>query len=253
MEPRDRAGAERNSESYSAPDGENLPNAKSHVRSPDLEQQHVSWLQREEIRAYTPCQSKYPNPKCGTARRAGELHSPVWKLDVHPAPRRSKGAIPMKLTWTLRNYLQQVSAHKLSNEFLCTCGDPNHARVVLLRVDGRPAVVIIPEGAQLTLDRFRAAAGCRHVEPLGETELDEIYAPSELGFSHPFENSFGTDVYLDETLMAFRELVFCPRMFDGAPGECFRVPTRELLEGTRALALSMAKKFPADQTEKEKP
>ncbi len=150
----------------------------------------------------------------------------------------------VKLQRQLRSFLKQHFAGDVHEEPWCTCGSGNHVRIVLFRVNGQPATAIIPEGCELGPTRISGALPCAKVEPLSEAELDAIYAPSELGGMQPFENPFATSVYLDENLLQFERLVFCPKMFSGQTGECFRVPTKDFVELTQALVLRF---FPAFQ------
>jgi len=145
----------------------------------------------------------------------------------------------MKLLQALREFLAPYAHMYLRNEPLCTCGDANHVRLLMFRVGGRPVTLIVPEAATPSFEEVRAALGDPRIEPLTETELDAIYTETDLGRDEPFSNPFGTTVYFDESLILYPTLVFCPRMFGGSEGECFRVPTRELLDGTKATVLPL--------------
>lgn len=145
----------------------------------------------------------------------------------------------MKLQRILRNYLRQHFPDNFRQEPWCSCGSANHARIILFRVDGEPATVIVPESNELTAAEVRRALPGAGVEPLSEAELDAVYAESELGRMQPFENPFGASVYLDAALLQFETLVFCPRMFGGRKGECFRIPTEDFVALTRAVALPL--------------
>ncbi len=145
----------------------------------------------------------------------------------------------MKLLETLREYLAPNVRASLREEPLCSCGDSNHVRMVMFRVGGLPAVFIIPEAASLTAVQAEESLGNIRVETLTEPELESIYAESDLGRGQPFSNPFGTAVYLDQSLLLYPALVFCPHMFGGREGECFRVPTRDLLALTQANVLPL--------------
>ncbi|HWQ03370.1 MAG TPA: hypothetical protein VNL38_02725 [Candidatus Nitrosotenuis sp.] len=146
----------------------------------------------------------------------------------------------MKTLRVLRDYLQQHYPNTLRDEVLCTCGAGNHVRVVFFRVNHLPAAIILPEGADVTAETLASSIPGASVEPLAAEEVDSAYADSELGHMQPFENPFGGTVYVEESLLLWKELVFCPRMFSGLRGECFRAPTREFLELTKAIALPLA-------------
>jgi hypothetical protein len=63
---------------------------------------------------------------------------------------------------------------------------------------------------------------------LSVAELGTIFVDSELGHAGPFDNPFGDSVFLDQILLQFDNLVFCPKMSRVKTGQCFRVPTRQL-------------------------
>lgn len=152
----------------------------------------------------------------------------------------------MKLMQALHDYLQKYFPVTLWEVPYCTCGDANHVRVLFFRVNGQPATAVIPEEADLTPQQFAAASGCFDVRPLAESELEGIFPDTELGRLQLFDNPFGTIVYFDESLLLYPSVVMCPRMFGGKPGECFRVPTRHLLDKTRAVVLRLVPDAPRE-------
>ncbi len=154
----------------------------------------------------------------------------------------------MQLQRALRNYMRQYFPREVHNEPWCTCGSANHVRTLLFRVNGQPTTVVVPEGCELSAAQMRRAIPGAQVEPLAPDELDAIYASSELGQMQPFDNPFGANVYLDENLLHFDTLVFCPQMFGGKKGECFRVPTKDFRTAVQALVLPL---FPAFEPAQE--
>jgi prolyl-tRNA editing enzyme YbaK/EbsC (Cys-tRNA(Pro) deacylase) len=139
----------------------------------------------------------------------------------------------------LHEFLQIHFPNVLRSEVLCTCGAGNHVRIVFFRVNHLPAAVVLPEGADLSAEALSQAVAGADVEPLPVDDLDNTYVDSELGRPLPFENPFGGAVYMDESLLHWKELVFCPRMFSGQRGECFRAPTKDFLDLTRAITLPL--------------
>lgn len=139
----------------------------------------------------------------------------------------------------LRTYLEQHYPHTTGEELRCTCGAGNHARIRYFRVDGHPVTAIVPEGASLTAWDLREAIGCAAIEPLLEREMEEIHEDTELGHADWFQNPFGTTVFFDDLLLPYSQIVFCPQMFAGQRGECFRVPTLEFIDLTQALVLPL--------------
>ncbi|MBI3664381.1 MAG: YbaK/EbsC family protein [Acidobacteria bacterium] len=146
----------------------------------------------------------------------------------------------MKPILALQSYMKEHFPRTLRDEVLCTCGAGNHVRLLFFRVDGQPVTVVISEGVELSTAQLADAIGSSRVQLLQEPELDAIYPDSELGHMQPFENPFGSAVYCDESLLTWKELVFCPRMFSGQRGECFRATTKDFLALTRAIVLPLS-------------
>jgi prolyl-tRNA editing enzyme YbaK/EbsC (Cys-tRNA(Pro) deacylase) len=146
----------------------------------------------------------------------------------------------MDLQHELRSHLRQYVPREIHNEPWCSCGDPNHARILLFRVNGLPASAIVPEGYELSAAHLSQALAGARVEPLAESELDKIFPDTEMGHLGPFESPFGAAVYLDENLLQFQTLVFCPKMFNGKQGECFRVPMSDFQELEHPVVLRLS-------------
>ena len=146
----------------------------------------------------------------------------------------------MTLQGELRNHMQQNFSRHFSIEPECTCGNPNHARALVFRVNDSPATVIVPEGYDLSAKRLSEALGWVRVEAMLEQELDSIFPDTEIGHTEPFENPFGTAVYLDENLTQFYWMVFCPKMLSGRKGECFRVPVKDFQKLVRPVVLQLS-------------
>lgn len=150
----------------------------------------------------------------------------------------------MNLQHELWRYLRQYFPRDIRKEPKCTCGNPNHARIALFRVNGLPASAIVPEGYELSAAHLSQALAGARVEPMPETELDAIFAETEMGRTGPFESPFGTAVYLDENLLQFETLVFCPMMLCGKKGECFRVPLADFQELEHPVPLRLSPTAP---------
>ncbi len=146
----------------------------------------------------------------------------------------------MKAQALIRQFLELYTAREPLTERICSCGDANHVRIQLFRLEGRPVLAIVPEAVELTPAQFADAAGVHRVRPLSDAEMDEIFLETELGCTSLLENPFGGDVYFDESLVLYSQLVVCPRMFGGREGECYRIRTQALLDGARPMVLRMA-------------
>ncbi len=142
----------------------------------------------------------------------------------------------MKLHDSLRAFLAAQAHTHMRSERLCTCGDANHVRGFLFRVGGLPAMFVVPETATLTAAQAEEPLGTMRVEELSDAELCRLISGADLVTSYPL----GMPVYLDECLLLYPSLVFCPAAFSGREGECFRIPTREFLALTQATVLPLA-------------
>ncbi len=140
----------------------------------------------------------------------------------------------------IRQFFELYTAREPVAEHICSCGDANHVRIQLFRLEGRPVMAIVPEALELSASQFAEAAGVHHVEPLSDAEMDEIFLETELGCTSLLENPFGGDVYFDESLLLFPQLVVCPRMYGGREGECYRIRTQQLLKDARPMMLRFA-------------
>ncbi len=149
----------------------------------------------------------------------------------------------MNLQRDLWNDLRLRFRREVRGEPTCTCGAADHARIHLFRVNGQPATVVVPEAYELSAHGLARALGGAHVEALSAAELDAVFSDTELGYTSPFENPFGTAVYLDENLLQFETLVFCPRMFNDKRGECFRVATQAFRELANPVVLRVCPPF----------
>lgn len=120
----------------------------------------------------------------------------------------------------------------------CTCGAPYHARLIPFRVDGRPAIAIVPEGLTLSAEELAEAVGARRAERLPQAALETMLGPFAAGRAGVFADPGFPALYFDEALLTWPEIVFCPRMFFGE-GECFRTGTRLFLELTAATVVPL--------------
>lgn len=92
-----------------------------------------------------------------------------------------------------------ASAHVAGSEF---------AKTVVVLVDDRMAMAVLPAFQRVDLDRLRAATGATRVELASEPEFRERFPECELGAMPPFGNRYGMDVFLADSLAANDEIAF---------------------------------------------
>lgn len=73
-------------------------------------------------------------------------------------------------------------------------------KTVMVTIDGRMAMTLLPASRQLDFDKLRALCGTRDVALAGESEFSGLFPESEIGAMPPFGNLYGMEVFADESL-----------------------------------------------------
>lgn len=74
------------------------------------------------------------------------------------------------------------------------------AETVLLRVDGKPWLALIPAGWRVDFEQVAAGLDASTVEALGENPTDVLFMDAEPGAEPPFGGLYGIPVIMDEAL-----------------------------------------------------
>ncbi|MGH8590961.1 MAG: aminoacyl-tRNA deacylase [Gammaproteobacteria bacterium] len=82
------------------------------------------------------------------------------------------------------------------------------AKAVMVKVDGRIAMAVLPASYQVDFERLRAAIGAANVELASETEFQDRFPECELGAMPPFGNLYGMEVYAARRLSEDGEIAF---------------------------------------------
>jgi Ala-tRNA(Pro) deacylase len=82
------------------------------------------------------------------------------------------------------------------------------AKTVMVQIDGRVAMAVLPASEKLDLARLKEAAGGKHVRLALESEFDRQFPGCEPGAMPPFGNLYGMPVYVAETLATDVEIAF---------------------------------------------
>jgi Ala-tRNA(Pro) deacylase len=82
------------------------------------------------------------------------------------------------------------------------------AKTVMVKLDGRMAMVVLPASYRIDMDMLRRATGASEVELAGEKEFKDVFPACEVGAMPPFGNLYGMDVYVSETLADDDEIAF---------------------------------------------
>jgi Ala-tRNA(Pro) deacylase len=84
----------------------------------------------------------------------------------------------------------------------------NLAKSVVVRLDGKMALAVLPAKYQIELDTLREVAGAGKVVLAEEQEFTEKFPGCETGAMPPFGNLYDLPVYVDETLTRDEEIAF---------------------------------------------
>ncbi|RMF25093.1 MAG: deacylase [Deltaproteobacteria bacterium] len=82
------------------------------------------------------------------------------------------------------------------------------AKTVLVRIDGRLAMAVVPASFHVDFALLAGAARAGKVELASEDEFRDAFPGCEVGAMPPFGNLFGMDVYVDESLSEDEEIAF---------------------------------------------
>lgn len=82
------------------------------------------------------------------------------------------------------------------------------AKTVMLRVDGKLAMMAMPAAFRVDLTRLSRALGGVDVQLAGETEFRDAFPDCELGAMPPFGHLYGMPVYVDSRLAGPGEITF---------------------------------------------
>lgn len=82
------------------------------------------------------------------------------------------------------------------------------AKTVIIKVDGKMAMVVMPASQQADFELLKKAARANNVELATEPEFTQLFPECEIGAMPPFGNLFGMEVYVSEELAKDEEIAF---------------------------------------------
>jgi Ala-tRNA(Pro) deacylase len=103
-------------------------------------------------------------------------------------------AVPFKSIWHPIAYSAQktaASAHIPGREF---------AKPVMVRLDGKMAMVVVPSSSLVDLQLLREATGAKEVRLAGESEFRNMFPDCEVGAMPPFGHLYNVPTYVAEKL-----------------------------------------------------
>lgn len=82
------------------------------------------------------------------------------------------------------------------------------AKVVIVKVDDRFVMTVLPASWNVDLHRLREAFGTNHVRLATEDEFKGLFPDCELGAMPPFGILYGLPVYVDRSLSEDDQIIF---------------------------------------------
>ena len=119
----------------------------------------------------------------------------------------------------LREYLDQHNTryvtirHSLaytSQEIAASAHIPGSkfAKTVMVKVDGKMAMAVLPASYWVDLDGLKRAVGGRRIELATEREFEDRFPGCDAGAMPPFGNLYGMEVYAAPSLEADEQIAF---------------------------------------------
>jgi Ala-tRNA(Pro) deacylase len=97
------------------------------------------------------------------------------------------------------------------------------AKTVIVKIDGKLAMVVLPTTEKLRLDHLQQTLGADNVELAHEEEFKNAFPDCETGAMPPFGNLYGMDVFVSQALREDDEIAFNA----GSHDELIRLPYAE--------------------------
>lgn len=108
--------------------------------------------------------------------------------------------------YTALTHDRTFTAHQTANA--AHIGHQHFAKTVMLKVDGKLAMMVMPASYRIDLVRLSRALGGRLVELALESEFRDAFPDCELGAMPPFGHLYGMPVYVDSRLTGRTEIAF---------------------------------------------
>ena len=97
------------------------------------------------------------------------------------------------------------------------------AKTVMVKLDGRMVMVVVPASHRVSLQKLKEAAGAAKAELASEEEFCELFPDCSPGAMPPFGNLYGLDLIVDQRLSEDAEIAFNA----GSHTELMRLPYKD--------------------------
>jgi len=82
------------------------------------------------------------------------------------------------------------------------------AKTVVVKLDGKAALAVLPATDMVSLERLRRATGADLVELASEDEFGDLFPGCEVGAMPPFGNLWDLNVFVDQRLREDEQIAF---------------------------------------------
>jgi Ala-tRNA(Pro) deacylase len=79
---------------------------------------------------------------------------------------------------------------------------------VIVKIDGRMAMAVLPASYRVDFDLLKEAAGASSIELASEEEFKDLFPDCEIGAMPPFGNLYGMDVFVAASLAEDADIAF---------------------------------------------
>ena len=90
------------------------------------------------------------------------------------------------------------------------------AKTVVLNVDGRPVLAVLPATHWLNVESLKRMLGARDVRLASEAEIKDLFPDCELGAMPPFGSQYDMETIVDDGLAEDEQIVFDGNSHDRA-------------------------------------
>lgn len=111
------------------------------------------------------------------------------------------------------------------------------AKTVMVKVDGRMAMAVLPASERVDLEKLREVTGSARVSLATEQEFRTLFPDCEPGAMPPFGNLYGMDVFVAPDLTKDTEIAFNA----GSHTELIRMPYRDFERLVQPKVLALAR------------
>lgn len=110
------------------------------------------------------------------------------------------------VTYQLVEHAQAFTAQEIADK--AHVSGRRFAKTVMVRLDGRMAMAVLPASEKVSLALLEEVTGARDARLATERDFKDLFPDCELGAMPPFGNLYGMEVYASAGLAEAEEIAF---------------------------------------------